>query len=362
MANSNLLYEEASALRTQLHKKQSELEKRKELSNKMIESDIVLQKQKMKEEKVEKQIDIIKSQVDSKVEYFRLEIRLGEEKMEKEIRDAKEKFEKYRQYCYGQIEGVEKKFGSQIELLEQSKEQLTLSVADDKIIKRLEIEIEQLKEKSENKMIQSEKEREAELKVKRQERMMEIMIEEEKLRNEEHRKREQQLQERELQKAMQERKDQERREKRDGEIQAIQVENNCSIEEARNIWSRPKVDSKTKERIDINKLAQQIRITYPAYKPIISELDIEYTTKMVKLEGDALLKFLETMKPLVQLKQEFENDDTQLNYEYTQLYDKLSIDNKITCIKLKTKEKRYKFLDKFKKTRVDEMNDGFGCV
>ena len=362
MPISNNLFEEADSLTKQLSKKRLELQKRKELNNKMVESDIVLQKQKIKEAKIEKQIETIKSQLDSKVEYFRLEIRLGEEKMEKEIRDAKEKFEKYRQYCYGQIEGVEKKFGSQIELLEQSKEQAASSIADDKILKRLEIEIDQLKELSEKKMTQYEKEAKEELAAKRQEMLLQMQMDEEKQRLEDHRKKQQQLQERELQNSINERKKQEKKEQRESDIAAIMENQQCSYEEAIQIWSRPAINPKVKEKQDIEMLTKQIRLTYPAYKPIISELDIEYQSKMVKLEGDALLKFLETMKPLIQLKQEFENDVTVLDEYRFEVYNNLSLDNQIACIKLKTKEKRYKFLEQFKKSRVDKINDDFGLV
>lgn len=366
MSAENFL-NEARDLAKSLQKKENELVKRKELMQQMAMSEVVLQKNQAKEGKIERQIEYHKSTFDAKIQYFRSEISNKEEKLEKDIRELKERYEHYRTYCNDQIKILETKLEGILQNLEHQKQSENLSIADDKIIKRLEIEIEQLKEQQKNKMERYFKEKQEETRYLQKQRLEEIQQEEEKQRQEEYRKRELAMIDRRVELDRAERLAEQRRQERQEKIKSIMKIHNCDEQTAKDMYMyNLTIDSAKTVQIqqsnDIYKLAKEIRLKYPQYKYIVSELDKEYTSKMVRLEGDALVKFLESMKPLIEMKLQFESDETALDEKHQEIYQDLPLDQQLECSKLKTKQKRYKYLETKQKTRSEKINDSLGCV
>ena len=361
MTSIDFLNQYAALCKT-LEKKNLEIEKRKELVTKMADSEVIQQKIQRKENKIDTKIDSQKQQLEAKIDYFKNEIRLREEKMEKEVRDAKENFEKYRYYCHKQIEQLEKKFEGIIQSLECQKEDTLLSVSDDKILKRLEIEVQQLEgqcQEKYQKYLQLQKE---EAKTRQKQALEELRLEEEKARIEEHTKREYALQMAQIQKDREEREREEKRKQRDLQIQEVMKKHNCDYNEAYQIWSRPSVSLEEIQRQNRNEAMKEIRKQYAQYKVILNELDVEHQNKLIRLTGDALVQFLETLKPQIELKLKFEKDETWLDDEHQDLFQDISLDKQFECMKIKDKAKRHKFLDKFKKSRVEKINILHHCV
>lgn len=356
------LLDESSSLAKQIKKKTDEIEKRKELIEKMADSEIVQQKTEFKENKIDSKISQQQSTLDSKRQYYQNEIKLAQDKCDKEMRDAQEKLEKYRMYCHQQMELLEQKFDTSIKALEQQKDTSILSVSDDKILKRLEIEIRQLEEQKRIKDLMYEKESKEFASAKKREMLEQYALEEEKQRQEDYRKRELALQEASIKKAVEDREREQKRQEREEEIQSIMKSRNCSHEKAFDIWRSPKVSEDVKEKQDVNAQMKQIRIQYPEHKLIWSELDGEYKKRVVRMNEEELIAFIATMTPLLQAKLKIESEVTFLDDIHEELYESLSLDLQFQCIKLKDKAKRYKFLDKYKKTRVDEINESFDCV
>lgn len=362
MNSISAILDDILSLNKTINKKELEIEKRKELIEKMASSEVVIQKNEKKEEKVESKISLQQSALENKRQYYQNEIKLAQEKCDKEMRDAQEKYEKYRTYCHQQMELAEQKTDSLIKALEQQKESSSVSVTDDKILKRLEIEIQQLRAQEKEKQERYARENDKYHKARQQEILEQYQRDEEKQRQEDYRKREMILQQQQIERAERERKAEERRKQTQMEIRSIMEKENCDYETACHLWGRPKQSLSVKEKEDVEKLAKQIRIQYPQYKPYISEFDKEYIKKMVRLEGDALIQFLEKMKPLMEEKIKFEADETVLDDKHSEMYDSLTLDQKIECIKLKTKEKRYKYCEKNQRTRAEQINDSLGCV
>jgi hypothetical protein len=339
-----------------IHKKELEISKRKELVEQMAMSDAVIQKNQMKEDKIDNKQQFIREELNRKIDYYR-----------NEIRKKEEQFEIYKKYCLDQIEIAEQKAESSIKMLESQKSPDSVNVTDDKILKRLEIEVEQLTEERNNRYNLYLKENEAYLKNLQKERLEDLQMEEEKQRQEEHRKRELYLIEKRAEEERADRLAEEKRQRIKDQIQAIMKREQCDEQTAKDMYmySLTKQGSQSvqqKQETNIHTLAKQIRLQYPQYKSIVSELDKEYTEKMIRLEGDSLVKFLETMKPLIEMKLKFEEDETLLDENHQEIYSDLTLDQQIECIKLKTKEKRYKYLEKLKKTRSDKINDSLGFV
>lgn len=362
------LLTKASSLQSEITKKEKEIEKRKELAEQMSQSESLKQKNQLKENKIDAKIQKEQTTLESRRDYFHREIKAAYDKMEKTIQDAKDSFENYRTYCLGQIESLEKKTNANIELLEQSKESSS-SVNDDKILKRLEIELKQLKEDHQRTWALYDKENTALLKAKQQEYLNQLQMEQEKLRMEENRKRELALQERRIQQQEDERKRQEKRERTRLEIHKIMMDYGCSQDEAQIIWMNQnnnpisKEDILLKRRQNIAKRRSEIRKLHPEFKYVIDELDDEYSAKLIRQSDDQILPFLTKMKPLIDLKVAFDKDETLLDDDHTQIYmEKLTLDQQLECIKLKTKKQRYKYLDSFQKLRSEEWNDSLGMV
>lgn len=211
------------------------------------------------------------------------------------------------------------------------------------------------------------KENEAYIKARQREAMDELRMQEEKMRMEENRKRELYMIEKRAEQERAEKLAEEKRQQTKNQIEALMKRENCDYETARDMFmysltKQGAAQVQDKKQISLHDLCKQIRLQYPQYKPIISELDREYTEKMVRLEGDALVKFLESMKPLIEMKLKFEEDETLLDDKHQEMYLDLPLDQQLECVKLKTKEKRYKYLEKVRKTRAEKINDSLGCV
>jgi hypothetical protein len=357
-----ILINETISLGKLIEKKKLEIEKRKELISKMTESEVLQLKLQKKETKIDTKIGSQKQQLEAKIDYFRNEIRLREEKMEKEIRDARENFEKYRSYCHGQMEQLEKKFEGIIQGLECQKEDSVLSVSDDKILKRLEIEIQQLEDQQKTKQERALQLQAQEAKARQREALEEFRLQEEKIRMEDQRKREYALQMARIQLDREERERQQKRDQRDLEIQEVMKKHNCEYNEAYQIWSRPTVDPEEIQRQNRNEAMKELRKQYSQYKVVLNELDVEHQNKLIRLRDVDIVQFLETLKPQIELKLKFENDETWLDDEHQDLFQDLTLDKQFECLKIKDKAKRHKFLDKFKKSRVDKLNELHNCV
>ena len=361
------LLNDVSSYDKMIHKKELEISKRKELVDQMAMSEAVILKGQAKEDKIDRQIENNKTQLEAKIMYFRNEIHNKEEKLEKDIRDLREKYENYRSYCNDQIRVLENKFEGIINHLESQKQTTNISVADDKIMKKLEIELEQLNKERNERYTTYLNENEKFIKAKQRDAMEDLRMQEEKMRMEEHRKRELFLIEKRAEQERAEKLAEEKRQKTKDQIESIMRRENCSYEVAKDMYmysltKQGAVQSQEKQKETLQDTCKQIRLQFPHYKYIVSELDKEYTEKMVRLEGDALVKFLESMKPLIDMKLQFDEDETLLDEKHQEIYSELTLDQQLECIKLKTKEKRYKYLEKLKKTRSQKINDSLGCV
>ena len=362
MSTSISSLDEIMMINKNISKKELEIQKRKELMQQMAQSEAHLLKQQKKESKIDSKIQSQKQQLESKIQYFQSEIRHHEEKMEKIIRDARDQFEKYRSYCHSQISVLEQKYEGIIQGLEGAKEEVP-SISDDKILKRLEIEVQQLNEAVKEKRERYFKEQDEQMRAMRRERLLELQMEEDKVRREEERKRELAMQQREIERLEKERKEEQKRDQRKAEIEAIMIKERCDYVKACEIWSLPPIDPEVKERQDVEKIMKQLRISYPFYKSTISELDLPYRRRLARLTEDTLIvEFLEKMKPLIEEKLKLEEDPLFLDDAHNEIYNELPLDTQLQCIKIKDKMKRYKFLDKYKKTRVDRINDELGCL
>ena len=356
-----------TAILSSIKKKTAELETRKKLVQEMEQSDIVLQKQQAKEEKLERQIQSHRDELKRKRDYYENELKMNEDKYEREIQKLRNQYENYRDYCHRKMNESESTIEKTIEKLEAEKDKKTLFLSDDKILKRLEIELKQLEDEHTEVFSKYSEQQQQEHTNRIKEHQEDEARREYQQRMHEQWKREQYLQELEIKKAQEEREAEEKRQKVRFEIEAIMKRENCSFEVAKdmyqyNISKQGAIFSKEKQRDDMQEQSKKIRLAYPQYKFIVSELDKEYTEKMIKLEGDALVSFFESLKPLVELKLKCEADDTLLDDKHQEMYDTLTFDQKIECWKLKSKEKRYKFIEKNKRSRVQQINDRLGCV
>lgn len=385
--SSIVLYQKASSLNATLSKKQSEIEKRKELIQQMPTSEAVQAKNQLKESKIDRQIEGYKTTLDSKLEYYRKEISMSEQKMEKKVqeardamerkvKDAEKEFENYRTYCHTQMNLLEQKYETTIKTLEGSKETVSVSVADDKILKRLEIEVKQLQEEYNQAIARAEAESNAEHRARVRDAQEMAMLEDQKRREHEYFLAERARQEEQMMKQREEQRKEEKRQEREQQIQQIMKQNNVSYEVACDVFKTQNHASKDNVIAVVNQMKQQealkerdkqmtqIRVEYPQYRKILIEIytDQEYTNKLLRLPKEKVVEFLETMKPLIEALQKFEDDETLLDEKHQGMFDNLSLDTKLECIKLKDKQKRYKFIEKNNKTRVEKINDNLGCV
>lgn len=208
-----------------IHKKELEISKRKELVEQMAMSDSVMEKNRMKEDKIDNKQQFIREELNRKIDYYR-----------NEIRKKEEQFETYKKYCLDQIEIAEQKAESSIKVLESQKSPDSISVTDDKILKRLEIEVEQLtKERNERYNLYL-RENEAYMKAKRKEMLEEIQMEEAKQRQEENRKRELYLIEKRAEEERAERVAEEKRKRTRNEIEAIMKREECDYNTAKDMF------------------------------------------------------------------------------------------------------------------------------
>ena len=358
---------EIDSLGIQIHKKQQEIEKRKELATKMMESSAVIQKQQQKESKIE-----------SKIEGHRTDLQRKREHYEAEIKKAEEKFETYRAYCLRQIETAEEKAEASIKLLEQEQQQLQtgMSVAEDKAVKKLEIEVIQLTERMKNAQMILDKMVHEQAEYRRKEMLHQIAMEEAQQRINEQIAREKAIQEQQIRQAEEERKKEERRKRTQEEINDIMKRAGCSYEQAVSMWQsrtyptgNQVVNRDEEERKRIVARMRELKDKYKTteFLPVLRALDIEFQKKVVRLEEPDLDKFLKEYKPQIEALEKFENDPLALNEEYESKFADLTLDEQLECIKIKDKLKRHKFIDKVLKsrvvkTRVDKINEQHGCV
>ena len=62
------------------------------------------------------------------------------------------------------------------------------------------------------------------------------------------------------------------------------------------------------------------------------------------------------------MKLKFEEDTTLLDDKHQQMYETLTLDQKFECHKIKSKQKRYLYIQKYHKTRAEQINESLGCV
>lgn len=361
------LGKEIESLWTQIRKKEQEIEKRKELATKMMESSVVVQKLQQKESKIE-----------SKIEGHRTELQRKRDHYEAEIKKAEEKFETYRAYCLRQIETAEEKAEASIKLLEQEQQQLQsgMSVAEDKALKKLEIELSQLQERMTTTQQTLEKESNAYSEYKRKEQLAQLQMEEYQQRLKDQIAKEEAIQQQQIRQAEEERKKEERRKRTQEEINDIMKRAGCSYEQAVSMWQsrtyptgNQVVNRDEEERKRIIARMRELKDKYKTteFLPVLRALDIEFQKKVVRLEEPDLDKFLKEYKPQIEALTKFENDPLALNEEYEEKFSDLNLDEQLECIKIKDKLKRHKFIDKtlksrVVKTRVDKINEQHGCV
>lgn len=365
--NSTTLMNRLTINISAMKKKELEIDKRKELIQQMEQSEVNQKKNEIKENKIDVQIESHRKKAERKRFYFENEIKNAEDKYEKIVREAKEQFEKYRNYCLNQIQNIETTTDDIIETLEKQKDISIPSFSDDKILKRLEIELKQLQDENQQLFEQHTKQSQLEFENKKREMKEE---EERRLYNERMQaawKREQYLQELAMKKAKEEKEKEEKRQKTQFEIETIMKRENCSYDVAKdmytyNISKQGAIHSKQKQQDDIQQQSKLIRQQYPQYKFIVSELDKEYTKKMIELPEDKVKDFFETLKPLIEMKLKFEEDTTLLDDKHQQMYETLTLDQKFECHKIKSKQKRYLYIQKYHKTRAEQINESLGCV
>lgn len=115
--------------------KQQEIDKRREVLQKHLESEVTKKKVEAKKDKLTNKEFAERQAIQSKIEYYR-----------KEIKAAEEKFESYRTYCLSQIALCEQKSEAklnEIDTIKQTLEDPVLDEDNDKILTRLKIELAQ---------------------------------------------------------------------------------------------------------------------------------------------------------------------------------------------------------------------------
>ncbi len=361
MSSFDLLNQHVALCKT-LEKKNLEIDKRKELVTKMADSEIVQKKQSIKDSQIERKIQSHHEELKRKREYYT-----------NEIKKAEEKFEAYRLYCHQQMEMLEQKTDLVIRSLESQQETPTLSVSDDKILKRLEIEVQQLEEQKNEKyqkyLLLAKEEEDARLRDQRER----VRMEEYNERMKKHYEHEMAMAAFQAKKEAAEREEEVRRqrkkEEREKEIQSIMSKHKCNYDQAQEMFIYrlanpvPVKSTEDIQRQNRNEAMKEIKKQYPQYKSVFNNLDVEYQNKLICLTGEHIVQFLETLKPQIELKLKFENDETLFfNDEYYDLYTDLTLDQQLECVKIKDKTKRHKYLDKFKKSRVQKINESHNCV
>lgn len=357
------------SLLRKIQKKENEIEKRKEMIQQLPLNQAILQKQQHRDNSINNKVDNIKKTTDAKIQYFRKEIESKESKLQQDIRDLQDRFDSYKQYCLNQIENIESKQVYEINKLESMKDAPIVSLSDDKLLQRLEIELKQLEEQynEENNRLIKERQQEHENRVKDEKERQ--YNEQMKQRRDELWKQEKARQEKQEAEERQKRKDEEARQERQEKIQQLMKMHGCDLETATQMYmynlTRESAQVYVKQDMshaEIYSKAKEIRLKYPDYKNIVSELDKEYTAKLARLSEDQVVSFLEKMKPLIEAKLEYEEDETNMDESHQEMYDDLTLDQKLQCVAFKTKEKRYKFLEKNKKLKSDRVNAAFHCV
>ena len=126
--------------------KQQEIDKRREVLQKHLESEATKKKLESKKDKLTNKEFAERQAIESKIDYYHNEIKLADQKRELAIKAAEEKFETYRTYCLSQIALCEQKSEAklnEIDTIKQALEDSSFDEDNDKTLTRLKVELSQ---------------------------------------------------------------------------------------------------------------------------------------------------------------------------------------------------------------------------